>query len=49
MKSISPESASEDERIRKTLIDHFSTFKGTDEWLAGISFSRVVAWLEEQK
>lgn len=49
LKSIFPEHASEDEKIRKSLIDHFSTFNGTDEWIEGISFSRVVAWLEEQK
>lgn len=48
LKSISS-CASGDERICKSLIDYFAAFRETDEWIAGISFGRVVAWLEKQK
>lgn len=39
---------SEDERIRKALLEHFITFNQEDNYLDGIPFSHVVAWLEKK-
>lgn len=39
---------SEGERIRKALLEHFITFNQEDNYLDGIPFSHVVAWLEAQ-
>ena len=47
---IFPELAeSEDERIRKALLEHFETFNKEDSFLDGVPFSHVVTWLEKQK
>ena len=40
---------SEDEKIRKSLVDYFSCFKPTDMWNNLFSFSQIVAYLEKQK
>lgn len=40
---------SEDERIRKSLVEYFSCFKPTDMWNDTFSFSQIVAYLEKQK
>jgi hypothetical protein len=41
---------SEDEKIRKALIDGFKDYKGWDEeWFDGITVREAIAWLEKQK
>lgn len=39
---------SEDERIRKSLIDYFNRFKSSDMWNESFSFGDVVSWIEKQ-
>lgn len=39
----------ENEKIRKSLIEHFAKFDSSDEWIENISFKKVVDWLENQK
>ena len=40
---------SEDERIRKALINGFKDYKGWDEeWFDGITVRNAIAWLEKQ-
>jgi len=43
-----PEKESEDERIRKALLAHFSRYR-PDEVFLNIPMERIVAWLEKQK
>lgn len=49
MEYLFPELAeSDDEGIRKSLIDYFSRFKSSDMWNESFSFGDVVSWVEKQ-
>lgn len=40
---------SEDDKIKKSLVEYFSSFKPTDMWNNLFSFSQIVAYLEKKK
>lgn len=49
IKKAFPELAeSEDERIRKCLLSHFSRYQENEIFLNGITMKQIVAWLEKQ-
>ena len=49
MEEIFPElKESEDEMIKKSLIDYFDRFKSGDMWNESFSFGDVIAWIEKQ-
>jgi hypothetical protein len=39
---------SKDERIRRSLVEHFSKFNPADMWDDNFSFSQILAYLEKQ-
>lgn len=46
---ISELAESDDEKIRKSLVEYFSCFKPTDMWNDTFSFSQIISYLEKQK
>jgi hypothetical protein len=50
LKRYSPNTESEDERIRKELISHFNSYKAncSSDWY-GIKVNSIIAWLENQE
>ena len=46
---ISELAESEDEKIRKSLVEYFSCFKPTDMWNDTFSFSQIISYIEKQK
>lgn len=44
-----PELASEDEKIRRTLAEHYKEFKREDMWDENISIGQIIDWFEKQR